>query len=101
MPVMFIRYQVADEGVSKVVGAVEKTFAALKAKRPDGIRYAYARRAGGNEFVAVLAMDEGIENPLFGIEAARELQQTVAKLAVGEPPMPQPLELLGSYGFAG
>lgn len=45
-----------------------------------------------------MELDEGVENPLLGIEAARRLQSTVAKWVVGDAPTPQPFELLGSYG---
>ncbi|MFI6596261.1 hypothetical protein ACIBHX_08435 [Nonomuraea sp. NPDC050536] len=40
-----------------------------------------------------------MDNPLPGIPALRELQATMAKHAVGEAPVPQPLEVLGTYGF--
>lgn len=100
MPLMMVRYHVSEEGVPKVIAAVEAAVAALKAQNPKGVHYAYARRAGGTEFVAVLALDEGAENPLLAIPAARELQATVAKFVTGEPPMPQPFDLIASYGFA-
>jgi hypothetical protein len=45
--------------------------------------------------------DEGVENPLPGIDEARRLQATVAKRAVGPAPAPQPLDLLGAYGMFG
>ncbi|WP_214320923.1 hypothetical protein [Nonomuraea sediminis] len=38
--------------------------------------------------------DEGVADV-----ALRELQATVAEHAVGEAPTPQPLEVLGTYGF--
>ncbi|TCO47970.1 hypothetical protein [Actinocrispum wychmicini] len=95
MPVLMIRYQVADEGVTEVATAVENAFAAVATQQPDGIRYAYLRNA--NEFIALLALDENVENPLPGIEEARQLQATVAKWAVGTAPAPQPFEILGTY----
>ncbi|WP_394825619.1 hypothetical protein [Pendulispora albinea] len=98
MTVWMIRYQVAEEGVAEVIRAVEAVFEAVRAKRPEGIRYAYYRRTGSTELVATLELD-GAENPLFGIAAARELQATVAKWVVGEAPAPQPLDLLGAYGY--
>ncbi|WP_406311759.1 hypothetical protein OHA77_24035 [Streptosporangium sp. NBC_01639] len=97
MPVLMIRYQVADEGVAELVDAIEAAFAAVEAQRPEGIRYAYLRQAGSTEFIALLDLDEGVENPLPGIEAARRLQATVAKWAVGTGATPQPFEVLGAY----
>jgi hypothetical protein len=46
MPVLMIRYQVADEGVAEIVDAIEAAFKAVKTEQPEGIRYAYLRRAG-------------------------------------------------------
>jgi hypothetical protein len=99
MSMLLLRYHVADEGVRHVIGAVDAAIAALRAKRPEGIRYAYYRRADSSEFIALLELEDGVDNPLLGIEAARALQATVAKWVAGEPPVPQALELLGSYGF--
>jgi hypothetical protein len=98
MSIQMIRFQVASEGVAEVVGAVQAAVAALTAQQPAGVRYTYYRRAGSTEFVALLELDAGIENPLLGIAAARALQAAVARWVVGEPPVPQPLELLGAYG---
>jgi hypothetical protein len=97
MPTLIVRYDIPEEGVDDVVRAVESAFAAVNDRQPDGIRWRYWRRAGSTEFVALLDLDEGIENPLLAIDAAKELQATVAKWALGAPPAPQPLQLLGSY----
>ncbi|OLT25088.1 hypothetical protein BJF79_13065 [Actinomadura sp. CNU-125] len=97
MPVFMIKYQVTEEGVTEVVQAIEKAFAAVRAQRPDGVRYAYLRRAEGTEFVALLELADGVENPLPGIAEARELLATVARWAVEAAPAPQPLEVLGDY----
>ncbi len=97
MPVLFIRYQVAERSIPEVTSAVKAAFAAIEAAKPAGIRYAYYRK--GTELIGLVELDEGIENPLLGIPAARELQAAVARNVLGEPPAPQPLEVLGSYGF--
>lgn len=100
MSVHMIRYQVADEGVAEVISAAKAAFAAVEAQQPDGIRYAYYRYPGGTEFIALLEVEEGTDNPLPGIEAARELQSTVARWVTGDGPALQPLELLGFYSSA-
>ncbi|MCX4967430.1 hypothetical protein OHA98_22235 [Streptomyces sp. NBC_00654] len=97
MTVLMIRHQVADEGVAEVVDAIEAAFTAVEEQRPEGIRYAYLRHAGTAGFVALPDLDEGIENPLPGVGAARRLQATVAKWAVGTGTTPQPFDVLGSY----
>jgi|SRR5690242_1604512 hypothetical protein len=101
MPVLMISYQVADDGATEVTSAIEKAFAAVEAQRPDGVRYSYLRRADSGEFLALLQLDDGIENPLPGIEAARELQATVARWATGPAPVPQLVEVLGDYRMLG
>jgi hypothetical protein len=101
VPVLMISYQVADDGATEVTSAIEKAFAAVEAQRPDGVRYAYLRRADSGEFLALLQLDDGIENPLPGIEAARELQATVARWATGPAPVPQSAEVLGDYRMLG
>ncbi|MGC5015441.1 hypothetical protein ACLQ2R_32175 [Streptosporangium sp. DT93] len=101
MPVLMIRYQVADEGAEEVADAVRATFAEVGERRPDGIRYACLRLAGGTEFVALLELDEGVENPLPGMEAARRLRAAVTRWAVEPGPVPRPVEVLGSYRVLG
>ena len=97
MTVLLVRYRTADESVPEVVAAIEEAFAAVRERQPDGIRYAYLRRAGTAEFIGLLELEDGAENPLPGIEAARRLQATVAAHAVGDPPAPVAYELLGTY----
>lgn len=91
-----IRHQVAKEGVAEVADAAKAMFAALEAQRPEGTGYVYYHRPGGTEFVGLPELDEGVENPLPGIDAARKLQATVAKSATDDAQTPQPLDLLGS-----
>jgi hypothetical protein len=96
-----ITYKVAGDGVGEVTSAIEKAFAAVEAQRPDGLRYAYLRRADSGEFLALVQLDDGVENPLPGIQAARDLQATVARWATGPAPVPQPFELVGDYRMLG
>jgi hypothetical protein len=97
MPLLIVRYQVAKEDAAEVTAAVEKAFDAVRQQHPEGVRYAYMRVTDGTEFLALLELADGVENPLPGIEAARELQAVVARCAVGPAPMPQLLDVLGDY----
>jgi hypothetical protein len=99
--VLTIRYEVEEEGVGEVLDAIATAFAAVDAARPHGIRYAYLRRRDSPVFIALLEVDDGIENPLPGIGATRDLQATVAKWAAGSAPTPEPFEVLGSYRMLG
>jgi hypothetical protein len=98
MSVMMLRYEVAEEGVEEVARAIEAAFAAVWDQQPGGMRYGYYRRPGGTEFIAVLELADADRNPLLTIPAAAELREAVAKWAIGDqPPVPEPLELIGSY----
>jgi hypothetical protein len=92
-----VRYQVRDESVAEVEAGIEKAMAAIEAERPAGVRYAMGKLPDGVTFVGVLELEDRVENPLPGIAAARELQQSLPGLVVGEPPMPQPVQVVGSY----
>jgi hypothetical protein len=95
--VLMVRYQVREESVADVEAAIEKAFAAIEAEQPAGIRYAMGTLPDGVTFVGVLELEDGVDNPLPGIPAARALQQSLPGLVVGEPPVPQPVQVLGSY----
>jgi hypothetical protein len=97
MPVLMLQYTAAEDGVAEIIDAITATFAEAAARQPGGIRYAYLRRPGTGEFIALLELDDAAENPLLGMEAARRLQATVANWAAGPVPAPRPLEVLGSY----
>jgi hypothetical protein len=99
MSVLMVRYQVAEEDAAEVTAAVEKAFEAVRDRQPEGVRYAYLRGAHRTEFLALLQLADGVENPLPGIEAARTLQAVVARCAIGPAPAPQPLDILGDYGL--
>jgi hypothetical protein len=97
MTVLMVRFEAPEQGVTAVEQAVRSAFAAVASEQPAGIKYQYYRLGGSNEFVALLELADPADNPLFGIEAARELQATMAKWAVGGPPAPKALEVLGTY----
>ncbi|MBU8899588.1 hypothetical protein KRR26_28660 [Corallococcus sp. M34] len=98
MPTMMLQYKATEAAVPEVISAVEATFAALEQRKPKGlVRFTYYRKPGTAEFVGVLELEEGVENPLLGIEAARALVATVTRVAVGAAPMPVPLELVAMH----
>lgn len=81
MSVLMIRHQVADERGGDVVDAIETAFTTGETQLPGGIR--------------------SIERPQSGIEAARYLQATVAKWAVGNAPTPRTFDVLGAHRVLG
>lgn len=101
MTVLVVRYQVKDDSVAEVEAGIEKMMGAIAEARPEGIRYALGKLPDGVTFFGVLELEDGVENPLPGIPAARELQMNLPSWVVGEPPVPQPLQVLGAYRLFG
>jgi hypothetical protein len=73
-------------------------FAAIRRAQPEGIRYASCRLADGVTCVALLEVDDGVENPLPALPEFRELQESLSGW-VAEPPTPEQLTVVGSYRF--
>lgn len=49
-------------------------------------------------FVALLELEEGVENPLPSIPECREFRERLPSW-VAEPPAPQELEVVAAYGL--
>jgi hypothetical protein len=99
MTVLMVNYKVREASVAQVEGGIEQMMAAIEHAQPKGIRYALCKLPDGVSFVGILELDDGAENPLPGIAAARSFQGNLADWVVGEPPAPQPLTVVGSYGL--
>lgn len=97
MSVMLLRYHVDESDVQSVIDAIASAFAALNREGTDALRFTYYRVEGTSEFLAVLELPDGAENPLPKLEAMRKLKAVVDRVAVGAAPLPRPLEVLGSY----
>jgi hypothetical protein len=96
MSVQMVQARIKAERVTGVQAAAKKVFAAINAAQPEGIRYASGVLPDGETFVALLQVDDGVENPLPGFPEFREfLEGVVASRA--EPANVQPLEVIGSY----
>jgi hypothetical protein len=84
-----------EVSANDVEAAVKRMFSAIEQARPESIRYASLRQQDGN-YVALLQVDDGIENPLPKIPEYREFQERL-KSWVAEPPPAEPLTVVGSY----
>jgi hypothetical protein len=96
MTVMMLRATVKDEHVAEVEEAATKMFAAIEAAGLDGVRYASCRAADGVTYVALLELEDGIENPLPTIPEFRTFQAALPQWLAG-PPTPEQLTVVGSY----
>ena len=89
MSVHMMEAKIKRESVTDVQAAAEKMFAAINAAQPEGIRYASSLLPDGETFVALLQVDDRVDNPLPGFPEFREFLEGVeasrAKLANVQP----------------
>jgi hypothetical protein len=95
-----VRSQIKPESVADLEAAATRMFAALDQEQPQGIRYASCKLSDGVTFVAILEVEDGVENPLPTISAFREFQENL-KNWIAEPPAPDPAVVIGSYRLFG
>lgn len=98
MSVTMIRATVKDEHVADAAAAARKMFAALDEARPQGVRYASCRVHDSATFVALVELEDGVENPLPAIPAFREFQEQLPGW-VAESSPPETLDVVGSYNL--
>jgi hypothetical protein len=96
MSVMMIRPKLKPDSAEAAEAAIKTMFAAIEQAKPEGVRYASCKLADGATFVVLLALDDGIGNPLATIAEFREFQRNLKDWVV-EPPTPDQLTVVGSY----
>src|SRR5258708_20635205 len=96
MNTLMIRSKVKAEHVPDLEAAVKRVFAALQQAQPNGIRYASCRLPDGVTYVAILEIDDGVNNPLPTLPEFRAFQENL-KNWVAEPPSSQQGTVIGSY----
>jgi hypothetical protein len=99
MTVLMVRYKVKGDAVTEVETGIRRLFSVIDEERPEGLRYAFCKLSDGVTFVGVVQLEDGANNPLVGIAAATEFRDNLKGWVVGEPPVPEPLEVVGSYGL--
>jgi hypothetical protein len=96
MNILMVRSKVKAANITEVEAGIKRLFAALQQAQPEGIRYASCRLADGVTYVALLEIDEGVENPLPTLPEFREFQENL-KTWMAEPPTGEQLTVGGSY----
>lgn len=96
MTVQMVRFTATEADVAEIEAAITEMLAAVDAAAPPGVRYAATRLADGVTFLLLLELADGTGNPLPAIPEARAFQQRMATWA-DDPPVPQPLTVLGAY----
>jgi hypothetical protein len=100
MDTMMLQATVKPECVAEVETAVRTMFAAIDAARPEGVHYSSCRASDGVTFVVLLALDEGVENPLPAIPEFRAFQAGLGAW-LAAPPVPESMTVVGSYRMFG
>lgn len=98
MNVMMVRGKVKAENVADVEAAAEKMFSAIEQAKPEGVHYASSRLDDGVTFVALLKLDDGVDNPLPTLPAFVEFQEEL-KQWMAEPPTLENMTVVGSYNL--
>jgi hypothetical protein len=96
MGLLMVRAKVKADDAAEVEAAAKTMFSALEDAQPQGVRYTSCRLPDGETFVALLELEEGMENPLPSIPAFVEFQDKLKGWLV-EPPVPEQLTIVGSY----
>lgn len=98
MSVFMIRATVKDENVADAEAAAKAMFAAIDEAKPHGVQYASWRVHDSATFVALVAVEDGVENPLPAIPKFREFQEKLSDW-VAESAPPETLDVVGSYNL--
>ena len=93
-----VRSKVKAANVTEVDAAVKRIFAALQQEQPNGIRYASCRLSDGVTYIALLEIDDGVDNPLPALPEFRAFQENL-KNWMAEPPTSEQVTVIGSYRF--
>jgi hypothetical protein len=96
MSVFMAQAKIKTEHVPELQPAAASLFAAIEAAQPEGIRYAWTMLADGQTFVALVEVDDGVENPIPALPEYQELQARLEDW-IAEPPSSQPMTVIGSY----
>ena len=87
-------------GAEKIESALRAAFDVVGGECPAGVRLAYWKVQGTSRFVALIDLDDERNNPLLSLDATAALPKVIGSHVESGYPMPQPVELIGSYGFA-
>lgn len=94
---VIVRYTTRPEAAEHNQQLVEKVFAELADKNPDGLRYATFRLADGVTFVHI-AVTAGESNPLQQLAAFQEFTREIDDRCT-DGPTPAQATVIGSYRF--
>jgi hypothetical protein len=96
-----IRYKTKPESADENQRLVEKVYGELTAKDPGGVHYVTVRLEDGVTFIHLFTTDsDDAANTMSGIAAFAEFQRELPQRCA-EPPVAQPVTVVGSYRVFG
>ncbi|MPZ57158.1 MAG: hypothetical protein GEU91_11820 [Rhizobiales bacterium] len=93
-----VRYQTKPDRTGENRRLVEAVFEELRAKSPEGVRYASLQLADGT-FVHVVETEDGV-NPLPGLDAFQRFQSNIRDRCI-VPPQSAEATVVGNYRMLG
>lgn len=96
MRVLTVRLEIQAEALQEFTVARDKVLTALEEKQPKGIRYTWCAGAEKTSFVGLVEVEDGVENPLPGMEAGKEFLANLQHW-VAAPPVREALTVIGTY----
>jgi hypothetical protein len=100
MRVKLLHQKVKDGSVEQAEQAARRLFATLERVQPEGLHYASTRVADSSTFVALVELDEGVEDPRPAIPEFGRFLDELKDLLDG-PPVIEQLDVVGSYELFG
>jgi hypothetical protein len=95
MRVMMVRAKIKADSIDEIEAQGRKLFSEIEQAQPQGLRYATCRLPDGT-YLNFLEIEDGADNPLLALPAAREFQEKLNSW-LAEPATSQQLTVLGSY----
>ena len=93
---MMVESKIKAESVGDVQAAVDRMLASLESAQPERIRYASLLKDDGETFVALVQLDDGVENPLPELPEYKELL-AIVEGSRAEAPNVERWNPIGSY----
>ena len=94
---ILVRYKTSEAQADANEALVHAVFDELRARAPEGLRYATYRLADGVSFVHLATVATPEANPLLSLPAFKAFQAGIRDRCV-EPPVASDVTLVDSYG---
>ena len=97
MKTIMVRYKTAEAHAKANEALVHAVFDELRARAPEGLRYATYRLADGVTFVHLATVESLDENPFVALPAFKAFQEKLKERCVEQPVFTE-LAAVDSYG---